>query len=69
MFTKERIKGFDFIEVNGIIYRIKSLNKNSVAIFDLYKDTYNVPYSEIENIYSKNHWTIDFKIHETSKAI
>ena len=26
-------------------------------------------YSEIENIYSKNHWTIDFKSHETSKAI
>lgn len=69
MFTKERIEGFDFIEVNGFIYRIKNLNKNNVTIFDSYKNKNLVPYSEIENIYSKNHWTIDFKEHETVKAI
>ncbi len=69
MFTKERIEGFDFIEANGFIYRIKSLNKNNVTIFDSYKNKNVVPYSKIENIYSKNHWTIDFKEHETVKAI
>lgn len=69
MFTKERVENFDFIEVNGFIYRIKKVNKNSVTIFDSIKNSNKVSYSDIENVYTNNHWAINFKSYETCKAV